>query len=368
MNIKAVCSEKLSVAEAVQEVGRQLNDFDTRMLVFFASSNYDPESVSAAMKERFASATVLGCSTAGEIISGQMLKNSIVAMAFNSKAIDDVKVEIVENLKTNCDVNKAFSSFEQYFKTPMRDLDFEQYVGIILVDGLSACEEKMMDQIGDKTNITFIGGSAGDDLKFSRTYVYSEGKTYTDAAILAVIKPAGGFDIIKTQSFIALDKELVATKVNVPAREIIEFNNMPAVQAYAQSLGVPAALADNYFMSNPVGLIYGDEIYVRSPQRVEGDNMVFYCNILEGMNVSILESTDIVKDTRQALDNKVKELGKISGMINFHCILRTLELEQKGQTEAYGKVFAGIPTIGFSTYGEEYIGHINQTSTILVFK
>jgi hypothetical protein len=89
MNIKAVCSEKLSVAEAVQEVGRQLNDFDTRMLVFFASSNYDPESVSAAMKERFASATVLGCSTAGEIISGQMLKNSIVALAFNSKAISE---------------------------------------------------------------------------------------------------------------------------------------------------------------------------------------------------------------------------------------------------------------------------------------
>jgi len=50
------------------------------------------------------------------------------------------------------------------------------------------------------------------------------------------------------------------------------------------------------------------------------------------------------------------------------CILRTLELESKGITEAYGKLFTDIPTIGFSTYGEEYIGHINQTSTMLVFK
>ncbi len=61
-------------------------------------------------------------------------------------------------------------------------------------------------------------------------------------------------------------------------------------------------------------------------------------------------------------------MGQISGIIDFHCILGTLELRQKGQTDAYGQIFAAIPAIGFSTYGEEYIGNINQTSTMLVFK
>ena len=63
-----------------------------------------------------------------------------------------------------------------------------------------------------------------------------------------------------------------------------------------------------------------------------------------------------------------KELGGISGIINFNCILRTLELGQKGLTEDYGKLFEVAPTVGFSTYGEQYIGHINQTATMLVFR
>jgi len=368
MNIQSVYSEKGNIDEAVAEIKKQLQGFDTRMLIFFASSSYDPVQISKAIDDAFNQAQTFGCTTAGEITSGKMLKNSLVAMAFNAAAIADMKIEMVENVQANCDITGAFASFEQHFQTPMADLDFSQYVGIILVDGLSGCEERIMDRIGDKTNIIFIGGSAGDDLKFTQTHVFANGKAYTDAAILAVIKPAAGYDIIKTQSFIALDKQLVPTKVNVEAREIIEFNNLPAVQAYSEALGISVEDAENYFMSNPVGLLAGDEIYVRSPQRIDGTNMIFYCNILEGMDVSILESTDIVSDTKQALADKVKELGKISGLIDFHCILRTLELEQKGQTADYGLIFKDIPAVGFSTYGEEFVGHINQTSTILVFK
>jgi len=96
--------------------------------------------------------------------------------------------------------------------------------------------------------------------------------------------------------------------------------------------------------------------------------MVFYCNIKNGAELSVLESTDIVKDTQKAVQDKVKALGHVSGLINFNCILRTLELDSKKQADAYGDVFKSVPTIGFSTYGEEYIGHINQTATILALK
>jgi len=247
-------------------------------------------------------------------------------------------------------------------------MDPHQYIGLILMDGMSGAEEKLMDKIGDLTNIFFVGGSAGDDLKFTTTYVFANGKAYTNAAVLAILKPATEFSIIKTQSFCSLLKSLVATKVNAAKREVLEFNHKPASQAYAEAVGASVKDAPNYFMSNPVGVMAEGEIFVRSPQQIQGNSMLFYCNVLEGMELTLLDSTDIIADTRQAIENKKRELGSISGIINFHCILRTLDLEKKGLTEAYGNLFVDIPTIGFSTYGEAYLGHINQTSTMVVFK
>jgi hypothetical protein len=86
------------------------------------------------------------------------------------------------------------------------------------------------------------------------------------------------------------------------------------------------------------------------------------------MELSLLESTNIIEDTRNSIKQVAEEFGTVSGIINFNCILRTLELKQKNLTQEYGNLFSDIPTIGFSTYGEAYIGHINQTATMLVFK
>ncbi|MEL7148692.1 MAG: FIST C-terminal domain-containing protein, partial [Bacteroidota bacterium] len=76
---------------------------------------------------------------------------------------------------------------------------------------------------------------------------------------------------------------------------------------------------------------------------------------------------DIVEDTSKALQRTVAQFNHVDALVNFNCILRTLELKAKNQTEAYGKLFDEYPTVGFSTYGESYIGHINQTATMIVF-
>jgi hypothetical protein len=357
-------STKIDAKEAVADIHGKLGDVEAVLIVFFASPAYEPAVLAAAMAAQFPAAVTFGCTTAGEIVTGKMLSRSVVAMAFDRTVIKSVKVEVLEDL--NQPSYAAFASLEQHFNRPIAEMEPDRYVGLLLADGLSRKEEQIMDRIGDLSEISFIGGSAGDDLRFSVTHVYANGNSYPNSALVALLEPAVPFSILKTQSFTALPEKLVVTRANEAEREVLEFNSKPAATAYAEALGVSVEELPDRFMQNPLGLVFDDEPFVRSPQSIKNGAVVFYCAIKESMELQVLESTDIIQDTRRDLANAVRENGELSAIINFNCILRTLELVQKGLTEEYGELFSIAPTIGFSTYGEQYIGHINQTATMLL--
>lgn len=366
--IKVFDSKKSAAEGVVADLKAQIGTFKPKLLIYFASPIYDPVAIASLMKQSFPSSKLIGCTTAGEIVSGKMLTESVVAMGIGDDVVEDVAVEVLEGIKTTLNVQEAYSALSGHFKASEQPLQMHEYIGIILIDGLSGAEERLMEKIGDLTDLTFIGGSAGDNLKFAKTHVFHDGKAQSDAAVLALLKLKRGYDTIKTQSFVTTGRKLVATDVDEATRRVMSFNHQPAVAAYAQLVGVPEEKAADQFMSHPLGLMMGTEPYIRSPQRLEGKDFVFYCNVKKGMELELMSATDIVGDTRKAVMDKQRQLGSIAGIIDFHCILRTLELREKKLTDLYGAIFTDIPTVGFSTYGEEYIGHINQTSTMLVFK
>ncbi|MCB0193608.1 MAG: FIST C-terminal domain-containing protein [Anaerolineae bacterium] len=367
VSIKPVYSMETSPEKNAAELAAKLSDISATFVLFFASSNFEPAALGAAMQAHFPTAIIMGCTTAGEIANEKMLKNSVVAMAFDAETLEDVAVGVVQNLSTENQVPQVFADFERHTGQKMIDLDIKAYVGLALIDGLSLSEEKVMDKIGDLTDVLFVGGSAGDDLKMKATYVFANGEAYTNAAVLALLKPKVNFEVIKTQSFRALDKVFKATRVNEAERIVYEFDGQPASKVYAQAVGLPIEEAGSKFFGQPLGLMVGDEPYVRAPGGIQDDAMMFFCQIKEGMELSLLEATNIIEDTRSLIQTKKAELQQISGLIHFHCLARTVVLEEQGQMEEYAGIFADIPTVGFCTYGEQYLGHVSETSTMLLF-
>jgi hypothetical protein len=175
--------------------------------------------------------------------------------------------------------------------------------------------------------------------------------------------------VLKTQSMDVLPQVFKVTKANEEERRIIELDGRPATYVYAEALNVKLEdLADNLF-KHPLDLVFDEtDPFVRSPKGIEGTDVLFLCSVKEGQHLNLLTSRDIVKETQAALAKKKEELGQISAIVNFNCVLRTIELKQKNQTDAYGALFKDIPTIGFSTFGESFIGNLNQTATMIVFQ
>jgi len=166
MSVTIASTTASSIEQAVDDISKQCSGISPTMVLFFASSRYDPTSISRAMYDAFGGAQVIGCSTAGEIVSGRVLKDSIVAMAFDDRTVRDAAFSVVTSSDSLAD---AVRRLGEDIGTPLGELDFRKYVGIILIDGLSGSEERVMDRLGDLTNVTFIGGSAGTGARGERT-------------------------------------------------------------------------------------------------------------------------------------------------------------------------------------------------------
>lgn len=358
--IKTASTITADTAVAINELASTLCVTDPSLVIVFFSGRHAAADVAKRVKAAWPGAQSIGCSTSGEIASGAMTDGGIVAMVIDKATAPEVKIALVDDMSNPESVNAACQALGSIVSG-----DHEKHVGIVLMDGVSGKEEVVMDRLGDLTDLRFIGGSAGDDLAFKATQVIVDGQAYSNTAVLAVMHVPAGYRIIKTQSFCRAGKTLTPTKVNAEIREVIEFDGKPASQAYMEAVGAAnLEQAVGRFMSNPVGLMNGDDPYVRSPQAFDGNSLKFYCAVSPGVSLELLQSTDIVADTGKALAEANTD-GKVIGIINFNCILRTLELKSLNKTKEYGDLFTKVPTIGFSTYGEADIGHINQTATMI---
>jgi hypothetical protein len=354
-------------ARAAEEVARGLTG-DLSFVVVFASSFYDIAELARELDRLLPGVPLIGCTTAGELARGRMLQRSVVALGVDRSVVDRVAITPIEDARDAHSTNAALERLSAAFGTSPSGLDPAQCVGLVLQDGLSVAEEQVMQVLSSRTNVPFIGGSAGDDLRFEKTFVFTGGRAFSGASALALLRPTQGYRILKTQSFKVLDRVLTATSVDEATRTIREFDGAPAAEAYASAVGVSVAELPTLFRKHPLGVVLANgEPFVRSPQQVIGSDVVFYCQVKAGMALHVLESHDIVADTGADLSSALTDAGvPPRALINFHCILRTLELREQGRCDEYGELFGKLPAVGFSTYGESYIGHINQTSTMLL--
>lgn len=367
-SIRIAQSYSTEARQAVQEFHEAVAQPNMELVVFFCSSEYDLDVLATEMSRLFAGIQVVGCTTAGEIGPAGYRQHSLSGASF--PADSSVVVSGLLDRLSQFDIGRGddfAQALLQRLESKAPDANPDNSFALLLIDGMSVREEPVAHALQHALGkITLFGGSAGDDLKFARTYVYSDGRFHSDSAALILINTSLPFKIFKTQHFVSTDERLVVTEAD-PARRIVkEINGRPAAAEYAQLLGVDVHdLNPMRFAASPVVVMIDGTDYVRSIQKANPDGtLTFFCAIEEGLVLRVAHGVDLVNNLEQTFDKIRAEIGIPQLVLGCDCILRNLEVSQNGLKDRVGEIFRRNNTIGFSSYGEQFHGvHVNQTLT-----
>ena len=335
----------------VQESIRYIEGNKEKSFVLFSSD----EKVKKLALE--VSENVVLCSTAGEYTSEGYSKGVISGFEYETdiaKAVEilDPPIKSIGNLKA------------EYKKIENNKNAFI----LLLCDGLTGREETILTTLYFvKDDFKIIGGSAGDDLKFIETYVYIGKKRVHSVALLFNTKERT--HIVKENIFVPSGKRLLITEADTINRTVKSFNNKPASTEYARIIGVRESELEKYFMNNPLGKIYKDDIYIASPMKINKDKSItFYCQILSNTFVQVLEPIDAVKQVKATVDNLP---FKPNFVFVINCILRSIKFDQENMWKQIDNEILklGDNITGFISYGEQFHKmHANQTMVMLIIE
>jgi hypothetical protein len=366
LKVKTGSSVLNNEKNAVKELFSKIYQPDMEAVIFFCSSRFDLEKLGMELKKTF-SCPLIGCTTAGEISTNGYQEGGIAGTSLSSS---ELKLhpqvifplnrfghleaqELADSIKGKLSLSAGFQN--------------EKMFGLLMIDGMSAMEENIVAMLYNHFEcIPIIGGSAGDDMRFKETKVYSDGEFISGAAIFTIFETTLPFCTFMAQHFLPTQNKLVITGADPSRRIITEINGDPAAQEFARILEIPiSGLTPSLFSKYPLMLRIGDDWYVRSIQKANDDgSLSFYCAIDVGLVLTIGKGDNLVTNFKDMLNKISQRIPNTNLIIGFDCILRKMEIVGEKITEDIGDLVKNTNFIGFSTYGEQFNSvHVNQTLT-----
>lgn len=359
---------------AVTELFNQLHEKPSQvnLVMFFASVIYDFKELSEKIKEHFPASEVVGCSTSGEISENGFTKRGIVltTMSCNQTKVKGVLVRAGAKFPM-IEKENILSAMEECSILTGKEISHKDSFAITFINGLCNAEECILSLlyavVGDP-RFQVLGGSAGDDLKFQTTYVSLNGETITDGGVIVFVKTSKKFTIQKENIFKPSGRKVVLTGVDTASRKLVSINHRPAASEYASVVGISEARIGDASLMNPLGRMFGDNIFISSIAGVNPDHTLnMYCRVMPNTKVDIMQIGD-VKSIMDATCDTIQSLIPKTGFVFLvNCILRTLAFENNDQgaylVNLYQQRFNKVA--GFSSYGEQ-IGKVNSNQTLVV--
>ncbi len=351
MNVQQISLQQDNWLEDISILSIEANIF----LLFVSPDFVSKKEVLDFINNKYPNATVIGCSTAGEI-SDITVKDetiSLTAIQLDKVTYKKASIEVV-------DMDCSYKSGQDLAK----DLDDKELKHVlVLSDGLHVNGTELVSGLKSIIpNVSITGGLAADGSNFNKTFVINNNKI-VDKTILALgfygenlkvcTGSRGGWDSY------GIDRLVTKSNKNV----LYELDGKPALDIYKAFLGEEAKNLPSSGLLFPLSMVNdaNSKPLVRSILAIneEDKSVTFAGNLPEGAYVRFMKANvdRLIDGAEESASSAGKILRKDTPelAILVSCVGRRMVLKQlvEEEVEVVREVIGDKPCItGFYSYGE----------------
>ena len=356
-NPDAIKAGAEAAKEALGEAGGKAN-----LIFVFSTVAYDQEKMLEGVRSVSKEIPLVGCSTSGEIATEGPVSKHVAVMALNS---DTIKFTIGLGKGVGVDSHKAGAMVA---KDVQGKTEETLSLFMMLPDGLTgngaAIVRGVQEVLGK--NFPIMGGSAGDDFAFKKTYEYYQDQVLTDAVVGVGFSGKFSWGVGVRHGWEPIGLPMKVTKAE--GAKLIEINNRPALSIYEDYFGkraeelVKEPIAKMAY-TYPLGMsVEGSpELLIRDVVIAnEKGEITCAAEIPEGSEIRLMlgDHEKAMQAAKEAAEGALAQLkgAKPKAVFVFDCMARCKLLGSRIGEEiiAIQNVLGKeVPLIGFYTYGEQ---------------
>ena len=342
--------------QAIDKVGGQ-----AELIIVFSSVSYDQEKMISGVRSVSKEIPLVGCSDSGEITTNGPTSKQVAVMALSADNIDFV---IGVGLGADKDSYAAgMAAAKQVKEKSVKVLSLVMTFLDGLAENGAAVVRGIQEVLGK--DMPIVGGSAGDDFLFKKTFQYYNDQIMTNAVISIGFSGEFFFGVGVRHGWKPIGLPMKVTEAK--GSRIIKVNNHPALSIYEDYFGKKAEelirepiarMAYTY----PLGMsVKGSEELLIRDVVIANEQGEITCaaEIEQGSEIRLMlgEEERAILAAQEAAKQALSQLNGVEpkAIFVFNCMARKklLGANIKNEIDAIQEVLGKqVPMIGFYTYGE----------------
>lgn len=347
--------------EAAERAIARLAGAPPALVMVFTTPRYDLPQLLTSIRAVTGDAPLVGCTGSGEIVQGEYLGFGaglgVLAMTAGPYRFG---VASADHIRGNLD--KAGQELARATKAAVGNHACGAM--LVLADSLAGDLQQLVQGVYRVTGpkIPVLGGAAGDEQKFIRTFVFHNDKVVEEGTVALWIGSPHPLKVALGHGWQPLGVPLLVTRAE--GTEIIELGGRPAATVYEEQLGIaPGQLSKEAFWGtsilHPLGLLQHDKSSVIRVARAKTEQGGLR---IQGCVPSAGSAVQVMSGSRESLLGVVEGIARDALAANphpgvllaFSCAARATILgQQAGEEPRLLQQTAGdIPSFGLHCCGE----------------